>query len=64
VRAGGEAVVRYSDDLPTTGTTGSIQDMALYAGQGVALAAEVAPAGAIARGLTEDARQTLARLVT
>jgi nitronate monooxygenase len=58
----GVAVPRYSSDLPTRGTTGAVEAMALYAGQGVGVVHEVLPAADIARTLTRDARRVLARL--
>jgi NAD(P)H-dependent flavin oxidoreductase YrpB (nitropropane dioxygenase family) len=54
-RGDGEPILRYSDDLPTRRTTGRATEMALYAGQGVSLAARTAPAAEIAREIAADA---------
>jgi NAD(P)H-dependent flavin oxidoreductase YrpB (nitropropane dioxygenase family) len=58
-RGDGEPIMRYSDDLPTRRTTGRATAMALYAGQGVSLAAHTAPAAEIAREIAADARARL-----
>jgi NAD(P)H-dependent flavin oxidoreductase YrpB (nitropropane dioxygenase family) len=58
-RGDGEPILRYSGDLPTRRTTGRATEMALYAGQGVSLAAHTAPAAAIARELAADAMTRL-----
>lgn len=64
VSARGAPVARYSSDLPTRGTTGDVEAMALYAGQGVGLRHEPASAARIAQQISDDARTVLARLAS
>ncbi len=62
-RAGdGSEVVRYAVNDPEVGTEGELEALALYAGQGVGLVRELAPAGEIVRTLAEEAERTLRRL--
>ena len=58
--ASGASVPRYSSDLPTRAMTGDVEAMALYAGQGVGVLRDVAPAARIARQLSDDALAILA----
>ena len=58
-RRDGSAVARYDSDLPTRSTTGDIEAMALYAGQGTGLIHEVRPAADVARSLAQQAQQVL-----
>jgi NAD(P)H-dependent flavin oxidoreductase YrpB (nitropropane dioxygenase family) len=48
---GGERIVRYSDTPPSTATTGDVDALCLYAGQGVELIDAVLPAGEITERL-------------
>ena len=52
-------VLRFVPSPPTRGTTGSIEAMALYAGEGVGLVRSVEPAGDIVRQLVEGAAALL-----
>ncbi len=56
----GAAVPRYSDVMPTPGMVGDVEPMALYAGQGVGLVRERAPAAEITRRLVAEARRVQA----
>ena len=60
-RIGGGTVPvrRFMSYTPSRGTTGDIESMALYAGQGVGLVREVKPAGEIVRELVSGARAIL-----
>lgn len=50
--ASGEPIVRYSNALPLTGTTGDIAALSLWAGQSVALARQTQPVAEIVAELT------------
>jgi len=50
--ASGEAIVRYEPAPPMTGTTGDIEALSMWAGQGVALAKQSQPAADIVAELT------------
>ena len=50
--ASGEAIVRYEPAPPMTGTTGDIEALSMWAGQGVALARLTQPAADIVAELT------------
>jgi nitronate monooxygenase len=50
--ASGEAIVRYEPAPPMTGTTGDIEALSMWAGQGVALMTERQPAADIVAELT------------
>ncbi len=50
--ASGEAIVRYEPAPPMTGTTGEIEALSMWAGQGVALARESQSAADIVKELT------------
>lgn len=58
---GGHGIERYSDIAPTREITGDIESMALYAGQGVALARQPRPAAEIVAEVHDDAVRALAR---
>lgn len=59
----GREVLRYTSDLPTTAVADDgAEEMALYAGQGVALCSTTQPAAAVVAGIAEDARRRLAAL--
>ena len=50
--ASGEAIVRYEPAPPMVGTTGEIEALSMWAGQGVALAKATQPAADIVAELT------------
>ena len=50
--ASGEAIVRYEPAPPMAGTTGEIEALSMWAGQGVALATKSQPAADIVTELT------------
>ena len=50
-------ILRFMSFPPSTETTGEIEAMALYAGQGVGQVREIKPAAEIVRELREGARQ-------
>ena len=58
----GAPLERYSVENPTTGTSGAVTSMALYAGQSAGLVRAQAPAAKIIAGMVDEARSTLARL--
>lgn len=58
-RPTGEPVLRYQSYTPLTGTTGDIEAMSLWAGQGVAQARKVMPAADILNEIYEDAKECL-----
>jgi hypothetical protein len=51
----------YSDDIPTTGTSGDVGELALYAGQSVGLITDIEPAHDIVARLDRQTRDVLAR---
>jgi NAD(P)H-dependent flavin oxidoreductase YrpB (nitropropane dioxygenase family) len=51
----GTTVRRYSDQVPITGTTGDVEAMALFAGQGVNVIRIIRPAGEITLELAQGA---------
>ena len=55
----GTDVVRYSSDAPLAGAAGDVEEMVLYAGQGVGLARRVQPAAEIVRDIADEAARTL-----
>jgi enoyl-[acyl-carrier protein] reductase II len=63
-RIGGErvSVKRFMGYTPSVETTGEIEAMALYAGQGVGLIHEIKPAGEIVQELAAGAERTLRSL--
>jgi NAD(P)H-dependent flavin oxidoreductase YrpB (nitropropane dioxygenase family) len=52
---------RYFVDIPWATTTGAVDEMCMYAGQGVGLISTVQPAGEIVRDLVEEAQAALRR---
>lgn len=55
----GEPVVRYQCYTPRSGTTGDIEAMSLWAGQGVSLAREILPAAEIVDEIYQDAKKAI-----
>lgn len=53
-RGDGRPVVRYSDAMPLPDMTGSVEALALYAGQGVGLINDLPPAANIVRQLVDE----------
>lgn len=53
--------LRFMGIPPNIGTTGDIDSMALYAGEGVGLVREIKPAGDLVRELATDAERALGR---
>ena len=58
---GGGPILRYSIGAAISDTTGDVEALALWAGQGVGLATRVQPAGDIVKELAEEAEQVLRR---
>lgn len=58
----GIPIMRYHDDFPGAHTTGDLESMVLYAGEGVGVMHDVLPAGAIVRSVADQAKSVLARL--
>lgn len=58
-RPNGDAVVRYQSYTPQPGTSGNVEAMSLWAGQGVSLVREVKPAAEIVDEIYRDARALL-----
>lgn len=58
-RADGAAVLRYEDTIPVPGTTGDVDALPLYMGQGVGLIDRIVPAGELVRSLAADAARAL-----
>jgi nitronate monooxygenase len=61
-RADGSEILRYSSVTVRAGTTGDIDALSLWAGQGVGLVHEVLPAGEIVRRIAAEAEAILERL--
>jgi NAD(P)H-dependent flavin oxidoreductase YrpB (nitropropane dioxygenase family) len=59
--AAGVELARYAFNAPTRGTTGDVEAMALYAGQGVGLATDVPTAGELVQRLAAEAEAALRR---
>lgn len=57
----GQPLFRYSTDSPMRHTVGALEEMALYAGQGVGAVRDVVPAAERLRQITRDAEACLAR---
>lgn len=57
----GAPIPRYSAAPPTRGITGKVEEMALYAGQGVGLVKQVEPAATIMRRIVNEAADLLRR---
>ena len=47
---------RFAGTVPNMTTTGDIESMAMYAGQGVGLIKEILPAGEVVKRLVEGAQ--------
>jgi len=47
---------RFAGTVPNRATTGDIESMAMYAGQGVGLIKEILPAGEVVRRLVQEAQ--------
>lgn len=58
----GQPLLRYSTDSPMRHTTGSLEEMALYAGQGAGVIRDVVPAAERLRRIVAEAQACLARL--
>lgn len=58
-RSTGEAVVRYQSYTPRPGTTGDVEAMSLWAGQGVSLVRKVLPAAEIVEEIYSDAKKAM-----
>lgn len=58
----GVPIIRYHDDFPGAHTTGDLESMVLYAGQGVGIIRDVLPAAEIVRGIADQAQAVLGRL--
>lgn len=58
----GQPLLRYSTDSPMRHTTGSLEEMALYAGQGAGLIRDIVPAGERLRRMVTEAEACLAAL--
>ena len=59
---GGRPILRYSTDSPLRITTGNLEAMALFAGQGVGAIGDIPPAGARLQRIVADAEAILDRL--
>lgn len=59
-RDNGQPLLRYSTDSPMRHTTGLLEEMALYAGQGAGLIREVVPAAERLRQIVNEAEACLA----
>lgn len=55
----GDSVFRYSSTPPMPGMTGQVEEMALYAGQGVGLVSQLQPASEIVREMAEECARAL-----
>ncbi len=58
-RPTGEPVVRYQSYTPMSGTTGNVEAMSLWSGQGVALVRKVMPAAEIVNEIFAEAQKSL-----
>ena len=56
-----DPVERYSSDSPMVGSTGDIEAMVMYAGQGVEIVRDVRPAGEIVGEIAADALKAINR---
>lgn len=59
---GGRAILRYSTDSPLRITTGNLEAMALYAGQGAGAVVDIPPAAERLRRIVAEAGAILHRL--
>ncbi len=55
----GEPVLRYQSYTPSSGTTGDVEAMSLWAGQGVGLARKIMPAADIVNEIYSDAKKVI-----
>jgi nitronate monooxygenase len=60
----GRALYRYGPDAALVRTTGDVEALALYAGQGAGIARHILPAAAIVAEMTRDAARAIARSTT
>jgi NAD(P)H-dependent flavin oxidoreductase YrpB (nitropropane dioxygenase family) len=60
--AQGRSHVRYDDLMPLPGMQGTVEEMAMYAGQSVELVRQVLPAADIVRAIVEEAGGIVTRL--
>ncbi len=60
----GVPIIRYHDDFPGAHTTGDLESMVLYAGEGVGVMHEILPATEIVRSVADQAKSVLTRLGT
>jgi nitronate monooxygenase len=58
-RGDGTPIARYASSTPSAGTTGEIEAMSLWAGQGVGLVRRAQPAAEIVRELVDEAEAVL-----
>ena len=58
----GETIIRYSDDGPIKGTTGNLEQLALYAGQTAGLLSTVKPASVIIEELMIELHSEFSRV--
>jgi nitronate monooxygenase len=58
----GRPILRYSTDSPLRVTTGDLEALALYAGQGAALVGDIVPAAERLHRIMAEARVCLDRL--
>ena len=58
----GAPIMRYHDDFPGAHTTGDLESMVLYAGEGVGIMREVLPAAEIVQNIADEATSVLDRL--
>ena len=58
----GRPLHKFGTDSPLRSTTGDLEQMALYAGEGAALVASIRPAAEIIASMMQDAEDTLRRI--
>ncbi len=58
----GQPLLRYSDTIPTTATSGQTEALALYAGQSAGLIHDIVPATLLVKRLAEEATRALSSL--
>jgi NAD(P)H-dependent flavin oxidoreductase YrpB (nitropropane dioxygenase family) len=58
----GQPILRYSDDIPLSTTTGNLEALALYAGQSAGLIHEIRPAGQIIEELVNELKKEFNRI--
>lgn len=57
-----KAVQRFAGTVPNATTTGDIESMVMYAGEGVGLIREILPAGEVVKMLVEGAQLLIQQL--